>query len=451
MARRGQRMIDLDPLVDLLHTYLTPALCRAAFGHVRINERRRAWTLNALVQFWIAVVLYAPKALSQALAEAREEPDSVYLAVPASPAAFFQRCQRLRPAFFAEVFRRFTTALLGAVPPRYAADLAPVRERFAALVVLDGSRVAAIARRLKLLWDERAVVLPGCLLGLYDLGHGLCRTLAFDPDAATSEFTRAVAALQTLPRDTLVLADRLYGTTAFFASLQQHHCWGLVRVRRQLTLRRIQRLGTRRRWGGRLEDWLVEAGTGSATAPAQRLRYIRWRGPGLRFEVLTNVLTPARLAAEEALALYPYRWSIERMFFDLKVVLNLNRLYAANPNAVAMQVYAAAIVYNGLRVAQSEGAAQVGVPPEDISPAKFFPRVAAATFLSLLEQRWEQRLRRRHRHPHLIRRHHRASLTAVQVEHRSEHRRRRRFCAARRRWKSIAHVRGGRRFLAKLS
>jgi hypothetical protein len=64
------------------------------------------------------------------------------------------------------------------------------------------------------------------------------------------------------------------------------------------------------------------------------------------------------------------------MFFDLKKVLNLNRLYAANPNAVAMQVYAAAIVYNALRVAQSEGAAQVGWAPEQLSPAKFYPKVA---------------------------------------------------------------------------
>jgi hypothetical protein len=36
--------------------------------------------------------------------------------------------------------------------------------------------------------------------------------------------------------------------------------------------------------------------------------------------VLTNVLAPTRLSAEEALDLYPYRWSVERMFFDLKCV-----------------------------------------------------------------------------------------------------------------------------------
>lgn len=373
---------------------------------------------------------------------------------PPPPEAFFQRCRDLRPAFFTEVFRRFTARLVAAVPPRYAADLGPVHNRFAAIVVIDGSRLAAIAHRLKLLWDERAVVLPGCLLGLYDLGRGVCRSVQFCADAAASEMLRAKAALADVPRDTLGLGDRLDATADFFATLHTHQCWGVVRRNRQLGLRKLQRLRRRRIHGGLLEDWLVRGGSG-VSAPAQTLRYIRWRRGGTRYEVLTNVLTPARLTAEEALDLYPYRWSVERMFFDLKEVLNLNRLYAANPNAVAMQVYAAAIVYNAMRVAQSDGAAQVGVPPEEISPAKFFPKLAVACHLYLQEQQWERRLARagHRRHPCLIRRRgwvHTAFAT-VHVQRRSEHRRKRRFCPARRHWKSLAHVRGGPRLLAKLS
>jgi Transposase DDE domain len=452
MGKRRERTIDLDRLVELLQVHLTPAICRAAFGRVRITERQRAWTLFALVRFWIAIVLHAPKALSQALAEARDDPESVFPAVAATPEAFFQRCRDLRPAFFAEVFREFTARLLAAVPPRYTAELAPVRERFTALVVLDGSRLAAIARRLKLLWNERAVILPGCLLGVYDLGHGLCRALLFTADAAASELTRAVAVVATLAPDTLVLGDRLYCTAAFFAALQRQRCWGLVRRSRPLGLAKQRRLCKRKRWGGCLEDWQVQAGSG-ARVSAQRLRYIRWRGHGIRYEVLTNVLDPHRLSPEDAIALYPYRWGVERMFFDLKEVLNLNRLYAANPNAVAMQVYAAAMVYNGLRVAQSDAAAQVHVIPEEISPAKFFPKVAATFYLALLEQRWERALRRRggRVHPRVLCRRHRARFTTVQVEQRSDHRRRRRFCQARGRWKSIAHVRGGKRFIRELS
>jgi hypothetical protein len=186
-----------------------------------------------------------------------------------------QRCRDLRPAFFAEVFRRFTARLLDAVPPRYAAEVAPICQRFVEVVILDGSRLAAIAHRLKLLWDERAVVLPGCLLGTYDLGRGVCRNLAFHPDAAASELTRALTGLAELARDTLVLRDRLYCTAAFFEALHTQGCWGLVRRNRQLTLHKLQRLRKRRHADGVLEDWLVRAGMGGS-APAQLLRYIRW-------------------------------------------------------------------------------------------------------------------------------------------------------------------------------
>jgi Transposase DDE domain len=457
MARRRSAEIDLLRVVDLLHEHLTAPLCHAAFKRVRRTERQRAWTLNALVQFWTAVILRAPAALSQALTDSLEGRETMFPRIQASPEAFFQRCRDLRPAFFIEVFERFTARLADAVPPRYAPDLAPLYARFAAVVVLDGSRLAAIARRLKLLWAERAVVLPGALLGVYDLGRGLCRALHFDPDAAASEFTRARPAVTTLPRNTLVVGDRLYATAAFFDLVRAQRCWAVVRRQRALSLQKLERLRKRRFLGGDLEDWLVRAGSGH-TAPAQTLRHIRWRRDGLRYEVWTNVLSPVQLAAEEALALYPFRWTIERMFFDLKEVLNLNRLYAANPNAVAMQVYAAAIVYNAFRVAQSDAAAQLGEPPEDLSPAKLFPKIAVASFLYLHAQEWERQWRRRHpgAHAHLVVRwrthgwtHTAASNT--HVEHRSEIRRRRRFCAARRHWKSFRLVRGGRRFLAKLS
>ena len=454
MARRSRIpniQIDLLRLAEVLQAEITPALCRAAFGRVRATERQRKWTLEALVRFWTAVILRAPRALSLVLAEALDEREPLFPQVDATPEAFFQRCRDLRPAFFAEVFRRFTARLVARAPLAYAAPTAGVQVRFAALVILDGSKLAAIAHRLKLLWDERAVVLPGAVLGVYDLGRGLCRALHFTADAAASELTAAKAALADLPRNTLVLGDRLYGTADFFAALTARGLWGVVRRQRQLSLHKLERRRRCRAQGGMLEEWLVRAGSGQRVAP-QTLRYIRWRRGGTRWEVLTNVLTASRLSAEEALDLYPYRWSIERMFFDLKEVLNLKRIYAANPNAVAMQVYAAGMVYNAFRLAQGEAAAAGGIEPEDISPAKFYPRVATACTMLVYAQQWEQQLRSRGRriHVRLVTRQlpwRKAGLAQVCRERRSSDRRRRRFCAARGRWKSLAHVRGGRRFI----
>ena len=451
-SRSAPVELDLGRVLELLRTHITAALCRTVFASVRITERQRRWTLEALVQFWLAVILRAPRALSQALYETLEGSEPLFPHVEATPEAFFQRCQTLRPAFFAAVFARFTARLLRATPPRYAPDLAALYQRFPAVCIVDGSRLAAIAHRLKLLWDERAVVLPGCLLAVYDLGHGLCRTLAFCPDAAAGELARAQACLAGLARGTLVVGDRLYGTGVWFAALAAQGCWGLVRRNRRLGLRKRRRLTRGQIDGGRLTDWLVEAG-GSRGTPVHVLRHIRWqRGRTVR-AVLTNVLEPTQLSAAEALALYPHRWTIERLFFDLKEVLNLNRVYPANPNAVAMQVYAAGCVYNAMRVAQAEVAEAAGLAPEAISPAKFFPKLAAACHAYALFELWFLEAKRanpgrRLRKPSLEdRRFAHVPLEAIRVEPRKEPRRKRRFCAARRRWKSLAHVRGGRRLL----
>jgi hypothetical protein len=450
--RSAPVQLDLGRVLELLRTHITAALCQTVFATVRITERQRLWTLEALVQFWLAVILRAPRALSQALYETLEGSEPLFPLVQATREAFFQRCQTLRPAFFAEVFAQFTARLLQASPPRYAPDLAPLYQRFPAICIVDGSRLAAIAHRLKLLWAERAVVLPGCLLAVYDLGHGLCRTLTVCPDAAAGELARAQAAVATLARDTLVLGDRLYGTGVWFATLAAQGCWGVVRRNRRLGLRKTRRLSRRGYQGGRLTDWRVEAG-GSRGTPVQVLRYIRWQRGRTVHAVLTNVLEPTQLAATEALALYPHRWTIERLFFDLKEVLNLNRVYTANPNAVAMQVYAAGCVYNAMRVAQGEVAEAAGLPPEAISPAKFFPKLAAACHAYALFELWfldAQRANpgRRLRKPSLEhRRFAHVPLEAIRVEHRKEPRRKRRFCAARRRWKSLAHVQGGRKLL----
>jgi hypothetical protein len=78
MARRSgipNVQINLIRIVDVLQTLITPALCQATFGRVRTTERQRKWSLEALVRFWTAVILRAPKALTQALVDSVERRD----------------------------------------------------------------------------------------------------------------------------------------------------------------------------------------------------------------------------------------------------------------------------------------------------------------------------------------------------------------------------------------
>lgn len=446
-ARPPAPSVNLAETVALLHTHLTAALCHTVFQRVRNRERQRRWSLAALAQFWLTVLFTSPRSLTQALREAGLMFPALGPAARTSPEAFFQRAERLRPQFFQALYDAFVAAVLPVAPTTYAA--VGVRERFAEVWILDGSRLDAVAHRLKLTWDVRSPLLPGCLLVLYDLCRGFPRHLSFCADAARSELQHALEQLDHIPAQTLLLADRLYASVKLVAALTPRDVWLLCRRNRRLTLRHQRWLRRRQLKGGTLQDRLVLVGSGQGTPP-QLMRQIRYTSRRPTMDLLTSVLDPARLPAEAALECYRLRWQVERMFFDLKEVLDLHHFYLASPQGVAQQVYAAATVYAAMRVAQARIAQAHQVAPEMLSPAKLFPRVARASIVIVdAELAFAATQRANPRVP--LNKPNWAALPPVQVpletllvERRRGKRRKRRYCTSRRRWKSFTHLRGAR-------
>lgn len=371
--------VDLLGLVELLHKHVTAGLCEDVFQQTRDAERQRKWSLHALAWFWMAVVLRAPKALSQALDESHQGGDKLLPHVEATSEAFFEKCKGLRPDFFAELYGALGPRLLPEAAEVYARPMADLRRHFPEIYVMDGSQLGEVAHRLKILWKVKGAVLPGRLMILYDLFRGINRALCFEPDAAKNENLLAKEALELIPEGTLVLGDRLYGVPSYFEKLSQRKSWGLFRRNGTVKVEILKVLSRRQDGRAMLEDLLVRAGGGSKGVPRQTLRLIRCRAGKKELDLFTNVLDTDKLPAQRAVQLYGCRWSIERMFFDLKEVLNLKRFYAGNPNAVAMQVYAAGIVYNAFRIVQGRIAQTHGLPPEMISPMRLFPKAAAVS------------------------------------------------------------------------
>lgn len=442
--------VNLTGIVELLHTHLTAALCHTVFQRVRNRERQRRWTLAALAQFWITVILTGPRSLTQALQEAGVVLPALGPAARTSPEAFFQRAERLRPHFFQALYEAFVARLVPDAPTTYAAAVSGLRDRFPEVWVLDGSRLDAVAHRLKLTWDVRSPLLPGCLLVLYDLCRGFPRHVAFCADAARSELRRAFELLTQIPPGTLLVADRLYASVAFFAALSQHQLWGVCRLNRRLKVRQLKVLRRVQRGGGTLTERLVEVGCGVG-APPQRVRHIRWRVRREALDLLTTVLEPARLRAEEAMACYRLRWQVERLFFDLKEVLDLHHFYLASPRGVAQQVFAAALVYAAMRVAQARIAQTHQLPPGQLSPAKLFPRIARASMAIVFGELYFAATQRANPGVRLTKPDWaelppvQVPLAALLIEHRRGNRRKRRYCASRRRWKSFTHLPGARK------
>lgn len=448
--------INLLETVSLLNEHLTEAMCREVFQSVRTTEREREWSLFALGKFWTAVAIKAPNSLGQALDQGRVGGNNLMPEVTATDGGSFQRYKTLHWKFFHALYYAFTQRLMGEAKPVFAGSVSGLRTRFPNIFLIDGSRLDPIAHKLKIVRNTAAAILPGCMTAVYDLFNGVTRQVLFDPDAAAPELLRAVPILGSLPQGSLIVGDRLYASIQFFWELNRRGLWGLFRLNGTLTMERQHLIG-RRQGGGRtiVEEWLVLVGSGQ-TAPKITLRLICFRQGKLKRDLLTNVLDPQMLTAEEALALYPLRWQIERAFFDLKVVLKLDRFYTANPNGVAMQVYGAAMVYNAFRVAQGRLAQRLGIAPEEISTAKLFPKLAQASsdiaaaewmFLALNRKNGGNLTK-----PDIVAEapFGRTTLGAILVRKREGHRRRKYFVRGRKLWKSLAHISGGQK-LTKLT
>lgn len=374
----GEARIDLLGPIRIIHDHLTQALCEAVFDERRISERRRRWTLQAMAEFWTAVIIRAPASLRQALDESRRGAGGFPL-VEASPESFFERAQGMRWEFFSDLFIAFSASALAEHAPAFEKSMREALPAFPEVFVVDGSRLDAVAHRLKVLRDERAVVLPGSLLVLYDLYRGVPLRVRFDEDSNRAEVPALRDELDAVPKGALILGDRAFCSHRLFGELTAREIWAVVRCTKAISTERLSELSRESHDGGILRDTLVLAGTKQRSSARQQLRLIEWKKGKKTLRLLTNVLDPRKLPAHAAMALYGRRWSVERMFYDLKEVLNLHRFYAANVNAVAMQVYAAALVYVALRIAQAQIAKTTQVEPERFSVKKLFPRVASAS------------------------------------------------------------------------
>jgi len=450
-SKRKDPVVNLAPVVAKLHDIATEELCDEVFYAVRSTERQRDLSLHSLFHFWTAVVLRAPPSLSLALEQAGLGIDPMVPKLTVALGSFFERCKTLHHGFFMGLYHRITDRLEEETEGAYAREMHGLKKHFTAVGIIDGSRCDKILHRLKILHDVRSVILPGCMTAVYDLFRGFASRLFFWNDAALSEHKRTSEVIETLSEGMLLLGDRLYCTIEMFLDLRDAKCFGLFRRNKTLKHRMVRRLSRKRVPGGYLEDLLVEIGEGERLV---EVRLIRLKANGKTHEAMTNVLDPEVLSAETIVDLYPLRWQVERLFFALKVVLNLKEFYAANPNAVAMQIYAAAAVHAVFRIAQGEVAEKLGVAPEEISTDKIFPRLAIAAYAVAMREVLHEEYQRQvpdkklrkpswNRFPFT-----KTRLSQIRLQQRSEHRKKRKYCKSRSQWKSLRAVRGSGRLLS---
>src|SRR5262245_17076859 len=355
-------------------------MCEAVFREMRTKERARTWTLEAMAKFWIAVVLRAPDSLREALEEAHGG-RSGFPIVESTASSFFERAEGMGWEVFDELFRRFVADVLPESETDFEAELAQELPEFPELWAVDGTSLDRVARRLKAVRGVRAVLIPGSVLAMLDLRRGLLRRVVFRERLVTGEAACLEQELDQIPQGTLLVMDRGFCSLKLLAAIGARGLHAAVRFQKSVHAQEIEVLSRFQDDGVEVIDRLVLLGSGKDRRPQVRARLIEKPLPeGGLLRLVVTVSDPAKLPARAALSLYRRRWAVERMFQELKEVLHLRRFYAANTNAVAMQVHACAIVHVALRVTQARVAREHGLRPEALSLPKLFPRVAAAHY-----------------------------------------------------------------------
>jgi hypothetical protein len=287
--------------------HLTESVCEEVFQAHRKTERQRKWTLHALIWFWIGLLQLRYNSQTRALLEARQG-HPLFPEVDASPEAFFQKVQSVRPVFFESLFAAFNQSVEKEWPGNFQSKFDDLG--FTGIFAADGSRLEQVGRLLKVARTTTKAIIPGSMEAIYDLRRGQLKDLWFDPDGCASELSMFEKVLPSLPRGSLLLADRYYPKPVIWRELEAGEITMVSRYNKTVKKKKIKVLKSLR--GSKLcvDDWLVEMGGSAHGTQPVLLRWVHVWNNEFDLILITNELDPKRLSPQSLLALYRERWSI---------------------------------------------------------------------------------------------------------------------------------------------
>lgn len=326
-----------ERLTELIH----PATLAQLVHFSRLNLRQRLLALPVVVALVLTMIWRQIGSVSELVRTLQREG-----LLWNSPVCVTQQAlsQRLR-TFPAELFQRVLEAVLPVMHERCEARGRPLpkaiawaRERYRRLLVVDGSTLDALTRRVGLLRDAAANPLAGRMTALLDLPSRLPWKVWFEEDPQAHDLRFWPRVLAALPEGALLLFDLGYTHFLHFAELTARQITWITRAKRNLAYDVDRVLVATER----VRDRLVWIGKG---AERQQVRLVevligpRW------YRYLTNELDSERLPAPYVAALYAERWGIEEAYAIAKRLLGLAYFWVGSTNGVQLQLWATWLLY----------------------------------------------------------------------------------------------------------
>jgi hypothetical protein len=245
----------------------------------------------------------------------------------------------------AELFLNVLNQLLPIMQQRWQARLRPLAaeiqwayEHFANVLIVDGSTLDALIKKIGLLQAFAKNPLAGKMTALLELGSRLPRKIWFKNDPQTNDQTFWEQILAELQPDSLLLFDKGYTNFERFRELTSAGVTFITRAKSNLKYEVVRALAAMPKF----RDTIIYIGD---TDTHQRLRLVEVLYGKTWHCYLTNEIDPEKLPARQLVALYYRRWTVEQAFNTVKRLLGLAYFWSGSQNSVELQLWSTWIVY----------------------------------------------------------------------------------------------------------
>lgn len=261
------------------------------------------------------------------------------------------------------VFYQVRDGLKARFEPYAQTSLAPFAR---GVYAIDGSTLDKMGRylsRLREIPNGDSRLLPGKMMALFDLRRQQWAEMIHLENPQQNDKTVAQELVDSLPPQSLILADLGFFGFAWFDYLTAKGFWWLSRLREKTSYQVIHTYYQSETFF----DGLIWLGKYHADQAAYAVRLVQFSVGSVQYQYITNVLDPNLLSMHDIALLYARRWDIELAFKMVKQYLKLHILWSAKTEVILLQLWAVLIISQVLQAIRLEIAGLAKVDPFDVS------------------------------------------------------------------------------------
>lgn len=327
-----------------LEELVSPAVYAQVDVYHAMGLRERLLTLPIMVAFVLSLIWRQLGSVREAVRVLNQEGLLWTDPVDVSHQAMSLRLRTFPAELFEHIWQDLRPKLLERWGQRQR-PLAPVlrwaQTHFTAVLILDGSTLDALLRKVGLLREGEGTVLAGRMAALLDLLSRLPREIWYEENEQAHDQRFWERALATLKVGTLLIFDLGFLNYPIFDRLTEQGVSLLTRIKKNTAYQVDQVL----QCSATIHDQIIRLGSSKASSCTHPMRLIEVLYHGSWYRYVTNVLDPQVLPATYAMALYWQRWRVEDAFNVIKRLLGLAYFWVGSINGILVQVWATWLLY----------------------------------------------------------------------------------------------------------